>query len=452
MSRAKLSLIINNILANSQQLTANRMKEEDNIELRSDDVQEILGTPPSWIIRWGTLIAMGAILGLLILGWKLKFPDIISADLYLTTTNPPVRIYAKTDGDIKLFVKESEKVEQGEKLAIMQNREKYKDIEVLSIHMDSLSVMPDYLFNTYVPLEDIEIGELAEEYSVFLRNLKDYQFVNRQSLDRNDIQRVRVKVNNEEKSIAELKRLLDRAIKSLKEKKKWYQDLQEKYAKDIISLQFYRNAYGDVENAKAQVEKIKLDIGEKERNINALKMDESGIKQKSQTGSTKQLLELQHSVDNINRRIKQWEKTNVITAPIKGTVLLSDYYEPRKFLRKGDVFMAIQADDIEEVFAIATLKSEGASKVVVGQKVHIKLLSYNARDHGFLEGVLRSKTFQHKKGNYKLEIELLNGLVTSRDFDVPFEQGMGGVAEIITEEKNVLERIFSTLISIFSEN
>ena len=426
------------------------MKEEDNIELRSDDVQEILGNPPSWIIRWGTLISLAAILALLFLAWKLKFPDIVKADLYLTTTNPPLRIYAKTDGDIKLFVKESEKVEVGEQLAIMQNREKYKDILKLKTHIDSLSVMPGYLLNTYVPLDNIQIGELSNEYNSFLRNLKNYQFVNRQSLDRSDIQRVKFKVNNEEKSIEELNKLLKRAIENFKNKKEYYASLKEAYSNKKISLEFYKDASRDVDEASNRIREIRAAIDEKERNIKALEMDAKGIRQKSQIGFTKQFLELQQSVDNISKRIEQWESTHVIIAPIKGSILLSDYYEPRKFLRKGDVFMAIQPENIEEIFAIAILKSEGAAKVVVGQKVHIKLLSHKAKDFGFLEGIIKSKTFQYQKGNYKLEIELQNGMRTSRGIDIQFEQGMRGVAEIITEEKNVLQRIFSTLIAIFS--
>ena len=53
------------------------MEEFEKIQLRSDDVQEILGTPPSWIVRWGsTFIFLGVIL-LGVVSYIVKYPDII---------------------------------------------------------------------------------------------------------------------------------------------------------------------------------------------------------------------------------------------------------------------------------------------------------------------------------------------------------------------------------------
>jgi hypothetical protein len=36
----------------------------ENIELRSEEVQEILGRPPQWIIRWGITIIFIIVAGL----------------------------------------------------------------------------------------------------------------------------------------------------------------------------------------------------------------------------------------------------------------------------------------------------------------------------------------------------------------------------------------------------
>ena len=82
----------------------------------------------------------------------------------------------------------------------------------------------------------------------------------------------------------------------------------------------------------------------------------------------------------------------------------------------------------------------------------LKLLSYPSHDHGFLKGLVKDKTLQHSEGHYLLEIELSNGMTTTRGEEISFVQRMAGVAEIITEEKNVLERIFSSLISIFGND
>ncbi|MGI9161200.1 MAG: hypothetical protein ACR2K1_15755 [Saprospiraceae bacterium] len=73
--------------------------DEHQIELRSDEVQEILGTPPGWLIRWGTTAALFTFAVLLAAGWMLRYPDLIKAKIVLTTGNPPVALVARSDGN-----------------------------------------------------------------------------------------------------------------------------------------------------------------------------------------------------------------------------------------------------------------------------------------------------------------------------------------------------------------
>jgi multidrug efflux pump subunit AcrA (membrane-fusion protein) len=107
------------------------MEEHDKIELRSDDVQEILGSPPSWIVNWGsTLIFIGIIL-LALVSYYLKYPDIIYAPIQVTTKMPPVPVVARTTGYLsKLLVKENDSVSAGDILVVLQS----------PAHFDPLSV------------------------------------------------------------------------------------------------------------------------------------------------------------------------------------------------------------------------------------------------------------------------------------------------------------------------
>ena len=93
------------------------MEEYDKIELRHEDVQEILGTPPSWIIRWGTTVILSGICLLLLVGWIVKYPDIIPAQVLITTEVPPISVVARTTGYLsKLVVKENDTVHVGDLL------------------------------------------------------------------------------------------------------------------------------------------------------------------------------------------------------------------------------------------------------------------------------------------------------------------------------------------------
>ena len=61
------------------------MEEHESIELRSEEIQEILGTPPRKIVRWGTTIAFLTFCFLIFVSYFVRYPDVIKAPIVLTT-------------------------------------------------------------------------------------------------------------------------------------------------------------------------------------------------------------------------------------------------------------------------------------------------------------------------------------------------------------------------------
>ena len=73
------------------------MEELDRMEIRSEEVQEILGTPPGWLVRWGTIVAFAALVVLGWIGFWIQYPDIVEARIRVTSTDPPKRLIAETN-------------------------------------------------------------------------------------------------------------------------------------------------------------------------------------------------------------------------------------------------------------------------------------------------------------------------------------------------------------------
>ncbi|MBK6931427.1 MAG: hypothetical protein IPH12_11375 [Saprospirales bacterium] len=80
------------------------MDDREYVELRSEEVQEILGTPPGWLVRWGTLIVLLCFAALLGVAAIISYPDVIEARVVVTTAVPPVDVVARTDGNIARFL------------------------------------------------------------------------------------------------------------------------------------------------------------------------------------------------------------------------------------------------------------------------------------------------------------------------------------------------------------
>ncbi len=57
---------------------------ENNFEIRSREVQEVLGRPPAWIIRTGITIVFVVLCLFVFLSFILKFPDLVYADFKIT--------------------------------------------------------------------------------------------------------------------------------------------------------------------------------------------------------------------------------------------------------------------------------------------------------------------------------------------------------------------------------
>ncbi|TAL71561.1 MAG: hypothetical protein EPN88_05530, partial [Bacteroidetes bacterium] len=153
--------------------------EEDKIEIRSDEVQEILGQTPRWIIRWGITVLFGVVFVFLFGSWFFKYPEILVAPIVITTENPPTPIIARTNGKItELFITDKQKVSSDEYLAYIENPAKFQHyIETKEI-LDSLkklfTLYDSDCFNIDIK-RDYTLGDLQTGYSSFIKQFTVYK-------------------------------------------------------------------------------------------------------------------------------------------------------------------------------------------------------------------------------------------------------------------------------------
>jgi multidrug resistance efflux pump len=116
-------------------------QNNQDIEIRSEEVQEILSFVPNWMIRWGNSLFLLLIIMLLFISWFIKYPDIINADVIITTEIPPQKEYARVTGKIDtLFVKDTQHVIENETLAVIENTANYSDVFFLKSIVDTIKV------------------------------------------------------------------------------------------------------------------------------------------------------------------------------------------------------------------------------------------------------------------------------------------------------------------------
>lgn len=102
---------------------------QSDIELRSEEFNEVMSNIPAWIIRWGITMIACIILILLIGSAVFKYPDIISSTVTLTGTTPVSGIMARTSGKLQeLYVENNSRVKANTLLAVIENPARTNDI------------------------------------------------------------------------------------------------------------------------------------------------------------------------------------------------------------------------------------------------------------------------------------------------------------------------------------
>src|SRR5580765_9059967 len=76
-----------------------------SFEIRSEEVQEIISKMPHWVVRRGTTILFAVIILLFTSAWFIHYPDVITTNVTITSSNPPIKIVAQSSGKIRqIFV------------------------------------------------------------------------------------------------------------------------------------------------------------------------------------------------------------------------------------------------------------------------------------------------------------------------------------------------------------
>ena len=100
-----------------------------NIELRSEEVQEVMNRVPPAILRYGIGILASIVIVLLVGSALFRYPETVQVEVTLSPRNPPAYIKCTNGGKLEsLYVTNGQQVRKGDVLAIMENIAHTEDI------------------------------------------------------------------------------------------------------------------------------------------------------------------------------------------------------------------------------------------------------------------------------------------------------------------------------------
>ena len=137
------------------------MEAGKEIEIRSEEVQEVMGQIPAWIVRWGVTVLFAVVLALLVGSYFFKYPDVIATEMTLTSREPVVKVVARSSGKISgLYVFNGQDVKMDALLGVVENPARTEDVlrlkKLLARYMEEPERLSYYLLQDVWLLGDIQ--------------------------------------------------------------------------------------------------------------------------------------------------------------------------------------------------------------------------------------------------------------------------------------------------------
>ena len=441
-----------NKITNTETQTAISLHREDlgEIELRSEEVQEVLGNVPPWILRRGILLLALFLIVLLVGSWFFKYPEVISSQLTLTTANPPANIIAKTSGKIsELFVADLQDVQTDQPLALIENPANLNDVLYLDTILNSLNQSID-MFNTFnIHHKELRLGSLQSSFSNLLLQLESYNnFVSLNYYPRK-IASIRSVLAAREKLLASSEKQKDIVKQQHELEKKSYEREQVLKSKNITTDDSFEKATGrylqsemSVNNIKASVEGMQIEILQLRASL--VDMEQEFIEKKNTIQAS-----LKAVVNQIQNDISGWKMSYLLISPIDGKVTFTEIWSKNQNVSAGKTVFTVVPDTLTELVGKAKLPIDRSGKVKVGQQVNIRFNNFPDNQFGMVKGIVKSiSLIPTEEGNYIVEIAFPNGLKTTYNKVLPLSQEMTAQADIVTDNTRLIEQFFLPLKQI----
>lgn len=428
------------------------IEDPDNITLtEQDDIQEILGHPPGWILRRGIMVVFFVVVMLLILSWVVKYPDVISANVELTTENPIIPVVTRQSGKLSILqAMDQTKVDSGQVLAIIENPANYDDI----LRLEAILSQTDYLEEVEILSlswpENLDLGSLQTSYAGFTRKLNDYAFFGDQKAVYRKIRSFREQIDN----LFSLNKSLERQQETLQKERNLAQNKLERdsilLADGAVSVEAVENSKAGVLRYDRELETLSTQVLNNKVRIEDLEVQIINLAQQRKDDKNIKELSIRENIDRLRGELNAWYQDFVLIAPINGTVAMSRKWSAQQFVDvKTEVMTILPQTGVGDKIGRAEMPIAGSGKVRKGLDVNISLTGYPSQEFGLLRGTVQKiAPIPQDRTNYSVEIAIPDTLITTYKDTIPFTQQLQGRAEIITEDRRVIERFFDKIFDI----
>ncbi|MCB0580846.1 MAG: hypothetical protein KDD10_16230 [Phaeodactylibacter sp.] len=426
------------------------MQDYEKIEIRSEEVQEILGTPPGWMARYGTLFAFVVVVVVGWVGFLLKYPDTVKSEITVTTTDPPKRLVTESRGRVKKVLKKNEEeVSAGQVLIVFDNNASLEDVLTLETAIMAVGNTPtDSTLLAFSLPGNVVLGELKDELYDFYRRQQDLrQYLENpyDNLTITQLDKELGKIQSMIRSDRERWATIDRQIESVEKRLRREEQLSQE---NLLAEERVSRTREEILSLRRAREGIESSIKNKELDIEGIRSEMSGVRQVTKEGRQEAAIALRESFQKLQKEVEEWKRRYVISSPIDGIVSFNlESISEQQYVEGGREIGVVVPMIRQKTKGFVQVDMSRAGKIRPGQKVIVKLDSYSYAEYGAIEATVDKKSQVPIDGNIIVEIGFKEDLVTTLGKRIEPSREMKGEATIITNDKRFIERIFERVRS-----
>jgi multidrug resistance efflux pump len=420
------------------------------LDEHSEDVQEVLGTPPHWLVRWGATLLVTTLLLLLVLTWIIHYPDSVPGRIVITTPKPPVAVVAQASGHLMdVTVHEGDHVERGAILARIQTAADPAAIEYVRSQLGLVAGSANHPLPALPSAPALALGDLQADYSAFVRAYEALGYY-----ETHDPIGVQIRVIEPQRSahrarfesllrqrdlLAQEIALAERDVGRVEELARLHDATQLTVNdRERVLLQGRRT----LEAVQLEMANTLLELERIQQRVVELSVRDHQQRQDLRTT-------LEEAAKALMNRLLLWDRTYVLRAPVAGVVSLFNYWSDSQFIRAGDEVMNLVPSGRQSPVGRMTITLARSGAVKPGQDVFIRVDNYPAGEYGLLRGVVRSISPVPREARYAIEVALSGSLTTTFGRKLEYRQEMQGSAAIVTEDLRLIERILYQFRDLF---
>jgi HlyD family secretion protein len=155
------------------------------------------------------------------------------------------------------------------------------------------------------------------------------------------------------------------------------------------------------------------------------------------------------ALNTFKSQVDDWKRKYLLIAPIDGTVAFSSFVQENQQLKQGQVVCYINPGNTN-YYAEMIISQYNFGKIKTGQQVLLKFPAYPYQEFGSVKGVIEFINSTPSDSGYMAKVSLPDGLITNYKKQIHYKTGFSLQADIITENMNLLQRLFYGLRKNFS--